>query len=206
MLKEERPNFQFEGRIVLFATNNVNKFSEARRALKDYGLAVGMIRLKSLEIQSESLQEIAKTSVEDVFSKIKLPVIVEDAGLFIDALNGFPGPYAAYAYKTIGNSGLLKLMKNVDSRKATFESNIACMSPKLTRPICFVGTVNGQIVKHARKKNENSGFGFDPIFAPEKSELTFAEMSTEEKNRYSHRAKALRKYASWYKKQRVSNQ
>ena len=117
-------DFTLESRVIFFATNNIHKFDEARKVLAEYKIAVGMLRVKALEIQSNSLEEIAKTSVADAFKRCNLPVIVEDAGLFINALGGFPGPYAAYVYRTIGNRGLLKLMENIENRKARFHSVI----------------------------------------------------------------------------------
>jgi len=194
-------NFQLKGKFIFFATNNVNKFNEARRVLAEYKIAVGAIRVKTLEIQSESLDEIARASVTEAFKKCNLPVIVEDAGLFIDALNGFPGPYAAYVYKEIGNKGILKLMENVDNREAKFQSVIAYYSSEIESPICFKGEVAGRITVEERRGD--SGFGFDPIFEPVNAQKkTFAEMTVEEKNKYSHRAGALRKFAEWYKKKR----
>jgi XTP/dITP diphosphohydrolase len=192
-------NFKLEGKVIFFATNNINKFNEARKVLAEYKIAVGMIRVKSFEIQSESLEEIAKTSAIDAFKKANLPLITEDAGLFIEALNGFPGPYAAYVYKVIGNKGILKLMENVENRKAKFQSVIAYCSSKSEPPLCFKGEVAGIITKEERRGN--SGFGFDPIFEPlDGGGKTFAEMTVEEKNHYSHRAGALRKFAEWYKR------
>lgn len=191
--------FQLRGRVIFFATNNIHKFNEARKALAEYGVSVGMLRVKGSEIQSASLKEIAKASVMDAFKRCDLPVIVEDAGLFIQALNGFPGPYAAYAYKTIGNEGLLKLMENVENREAKFHSVIAYHSPESRTPTCFDGEVMGEITREERRGKSELVFGFDPIFKPAKSDKTFAQMSIPEKNRYSHRAKALRKFAEWYK-------
>lgn len=190
-------SFQLKGKVIFFATNNFNKFNEAREILSSYHIAVGMLRVKTLEIQSDSLEEIAKTSVLYAFEKCGLPVIVEDAGLFVDALNGFPGPYASYTYRTIGNEGLLKLMENVKNRRAKFQSVVAYLSEGLEVPVCFNGEALGEIIEEARKGS--SGFGFDPIFKPAKSDKTFAEMSVIEKNRHSHRAKAFRKFANWYK-------
>jgi XTP/dITP diphosphohydrolase len=192
--------FQLEGRVIFFATNNVNKFNEARRVLAGYEIAVGMLRVKSLEIQSEDLEEIASTSAKDAFRRCNLPVIVEDAGLFIDALKGFPGPYAAYVYKTVGNAGLLQIMRNVKERTARFESAIAYCSANLDLPICFKGEAAGEITLEERRQNVDGGFGFDPIFKPLGSEKTFAEMSIAEKNKHSHRAMALSRFAEWYKK------
>jgi XTP/dITP diphosphohydrolase len=193
-------NFQLKGRTIFFATDNIHKFNEARKVLAEYKIAVGMVRAKASEIQSDSLEEIAKTSVLDAFKRFNLPLIVEDAGLFIDALNGFPGPYAAYVYRTIGNKGLLKLMENIENRESRFHSVVAYYSAELKLPICFKGEVAGEIVKEERRGKRESGFGFDPIFKPAESNKTFAEMMTVEKNKYSHRAKAVRRFAEWYKK------
>lgn len=191
--------FKFEGRFVFFATNNVHKFNEARQVLAEYDIATGMLRIKSLEIQSNSLEEIAKTSVIDASEKCHLPIIVEDAGLFVETLNGFPGPYAAYVYKTIGNKGILQIMREAENRNARFESAIAYHSSKLDTPMCFLGEVAGEITREERKGDNELGFGFDPIFKPADSEKTFAEMTIAEKNRFSHRASALRKFAEWYR-------
>ena len=194
-----KTGFPLRGRVMFFATGNIHKFHEARSILTGLDIAVGMLRMKDMEIQSDSLVEIAQTSAQDVFKRSGLPVIVEDAGLFIDALKGFPGPYAAYAYKTVGNKGLLKLMQNVDDRKARFRSAIAyCDSEKA--PVVFEGEAEGEITVAERVGNGRSGFGFDPIFKPSGSGKTFAEMTLEEKNGFSHRAKAVRKFSEWYKK------
>jgi len=190
--------FQLKGRVIFFATNNLNKFNEARKALGEYKIAVGMIRVKTLEIQSDSLEEISKTSAIQAFEKCHLPIIVEDAGLFIDALNGFPGPFASYVYRTIGDEGLLKLMENIKNRRAMFQSAVSYCSADLESPMCFKGEILGEITREVRKGS--SGFGFDPIFKPVNSDKTFAEMSVTEKNKYSHRAKVLRKFAEWYVK------
>jgi XTP/dITP diphosphohydrolase len=197
--------FKFEGRFVFFATNNIHKFNEARQVLAEYNIAAGMLRIKSLEIQSNSLEEIAKTSVIDAFEKCYLPIIVEDAGLFVETLNGFPGPYAAYVYKTVGNKGLLQIMREAENRNARFESAIAYHSSNLDVSMCFLGEAVGEITREERKGNSESGFGFDPIFKPADSEKTFAEMTIAEKNRFSHRASALRKFAEWYKKPTIKD-
>jgi XTP/dITP diphosphohydrolase len=191
--------FQLKGKVIFFATNNINKFNELRKVLAEYKIAVGMLRVKAAEIQSDSLEEIARTSVTDAFKRCSLPVIVEDAGLFVDALNGFPGPYAAYVYKTIGNGGLLRLMENAKNRKAVFQSLIAYHTVDTEEPVCFEGEAVGEITKEERS-TAKLAFGFDPIFKPDGSRKTFAEMGILEKNNFSHRAKAARRFAEWYKK------
>ena len=197
---EGKEKFPLKGKIVFFATGNIHKFQEIASILTRIDIAVGMIRVKDTEIQSDSLVEIAQTSARDIFKRYGLPVIVEDAGLFIDALKGFPGPYAAYAYKTICNKGLLKLMEKVKNRKAHFQSAIAYCDSEAEAPIIFKGEANGIITFAERSGNGKSGFGFDPIFEPKGSAKTFAEMTLEEKNTFSHRAKAVRNFAEWYKK------
>ncbi len=202
MLRNEGSDFRLKGKVVFFATSNINKFNEAKSILGKNGIAVGMLRLKGDEVQSESLKEIAQKSVQNAFRCSHLPIFVEDAGLFIDALDGFPGPYAAYAYKTIHNSGILKLMENATNRSAKFRSVIAyCDDQTLCEPLFFEGESKGEITKSERSQQGKSGFGFDPIFQPERSGKTFAEMTIEEKNGFSHRAMAICRFAEWYQKQ-----
>jgi len=186
--------------MVFFATNNIHKFNEARKVLAECGIAVGMLRAKAVEIQSDNLNEIATESVLEVCRRCHIPVIVEDAGLFVESLNGFPGPYAAYVYKTLGNKGLLKLMENVVNRKARFCSAIAFCNGKDGEVVCFQGDVSGTITFEERHGRLRPSFGFDPIFQPQDNVKTFAEMSLEEKNSISHRALAIRRFAEYYKK------
>ena len=184
---------------MFFATSNIHKFDEARSILRPFGISVGMLHMKGDEIQSDNIKEIAKTSAINAFKRTKLPIFVEDAGLFIDALTGFPGPYAAYTYKTIHNSGIIKLMENVIDRHAKFQSVIAYHAPNFRQPECFYGEVNGKITLKEHKPQGKTPFGFDPIFQPVGSSKTFAEMNIDEKNKFSHRAMAMCKFAEWFK-------
>ncbi len=203
MSKNASNNFPLKGKVVFFATGNTSKFNEARSILGSHGIAVGMLRLKGDEVQSESLQEIAEKSVQNAYRKSHLPIFVEDAGLFIGALSGFPGPYAAYVYKTIHNGGILKLMEGIEDRRATFQSVISyCDDQNTVDPLSFYGESKGEITTEERREQGKSGFGFDPIFQPDGSSKTFAEMTIAEKNGYSHRAMAIRKFAEWYSSKR----
>ena len=200
--EDNNQSFSLKGKVVFFATGNVNKFNEARSILSPYGIAVGMLRVKGDEVQSDSLKEIAQTSAVNAYKRSKLPIFVEDAGLCIDALSGFPGPYAAYVYKTIHNSGILRLMENVKNRRAKFQSVIAYCDETLCQPEWFDGESNGEITLTERRQKGKSAFGFDPIFQPIGSSKSFAEMTIEEKNGFSHRAMAIRRFAEWYKTKR----
>jgi len=183
------------GKVAYFVTSNVHKFQEARRVLSEYKIATAKLRVGAVEIQDDKLENIAEASVLDAVKNCGLPIFVEDAGLFIEALKGFPGPYSKYVYNTVGVNGILKLMKNIENRSAHFQSVIAFSSPD-EHPICFRGKVDGKI---SLQERGTSGFGYDPIFEPtEGNGRTFAEMTLNEKNGYSHRAEALRKFAEWY--------
>jgi len=181
-------------RRIYFATSNKNKFNEASRILEKYGYELVLFSFEKKELQSTDLGEIALQSALIAYTYVNAPVVVEDSGLFIKALNGFPGPFSSYVYKTIGVRGVLKLMEGVTDRSAYFEAAVAIVMPPFER--VFKGSVYGRIADSPRG---TGGFGFDPIFIPENEDKTFAEMSIEEKNKYSHRARAFEKLGIWLK-------
>lgn len=185
-----------KSRVVWLVTGNLHKFNEACQIMREYSLAVGMLRkIEAVEVQDDDIENVASTSVLDAARRSRLSVAVEDAGLFIKALSGFPGPYSSFVFRTIGNDGILKLMKNVADRSACFRSVVAFSSPGRSRPLCFIGEVEGEILT---RKLGAEGFGFDPIFRPVRSRKTFAQMTIGEKNLRSHRASAFRDFAEWY--------
>ncbi len=106
-----------------------------------------------------------------------------------DSLSGFPGPYSSYIFNTIGNNGILKLIG--DNRDAQFVAIIAfCDSSN--EPTLFESSVAGTISKNI----QDGGWGYDPIFIPEKQNKTYAELTN--KNKLSHRYESLKKFASWF--------
>jgi XTP/dITP diphosphohydrolase len=181
---------------VLFATSNRNKFAEAAAVLKERGVTVKHFPFEHNEMRSDSLEEIAREAVGAAYEATgraegtgRRPVFVEDSGLFIDALNGFPGPYSAWAQKKLGNAGILRLMTGVAGRTATFEACIAYHDGKSVRT--FPGKCPGSVAMEARG---SSGFGYDPIFVPQGRSQTFAE-NIELKNNLSHRYKSLLEFS-----------
>jgi len=180
---------------IIFLTSNVNKFREAQSVLNRFGIRLKrMGMLERLEIQSESLEEISIYSAIHGYQMLRKPVITEDAGLFVFALRGFPGPYSSYIFRTIGVHGLLKLLDDITQRNAIFKSVVTFFDGTFLKT--FSGTVQGEIATECKG---NKGFGFDPIFTPKhSSNKTFGEMNKTEKNKYSHRAKAFTKFAKWY--------
>ena len=182
-------------KVAYFVTSNIHKFQEARKILSEYKIAAAKLKVEAVEIQDDSLENIAKYSVNDAVKRCGLPIFVEDAGLFVDALKGFPGPYSRYIHDTVGIGSIIKLMENRENRAAHFRSVVAFASPE-TQPTCFVGRVEGKI---SLRKRGTGGFGYDPIFVPREGDgRTFGEMTMTEKNRFSHRARALRKFGEWY--------
>ena len=175
---------------VLFVSSNEEKYNEAKKILAEFGIELGFFQTELVEIQHDSLSEIASQKALDAYDKCKKPVIVEDDGLFIDSLSGFPGPFSSYIFKTIGNNGILKLIK--DNRGAEFVAIIAfCDSSN--EPILFESKVVGTISKNI----QGIGWGYDPIFIPENQNRTYAELA--DKNKISHRYESLKKFASWFK-------
>jgi len=173
---------------LFFVSSNNHKYQEAKIILDSFGIKLGFIKSNLEEIQSSSLEEIALRKAKDAFSKCKKPLIIEDDGIFIDSLDGFPGPYSSYVFKTIGNKGILNLVKQ--NRKAKFVSIITYCDKNILQ------SFNAKIIGSISKNSKGKGWGYDPIFFPNKSKKTFAEL--ENKNELSHRYKALKKFSKWY--------
>ena len=171
-----------------FVSSNYHKYQEAKKILNYFGISLGFFKHELEEIQSSSLKEIAAKKAVQAFQKYKKPIIVEDDGLFIDSLYGFPGPYSSYVFKTIGNKGILQLLKQ--NRKAKFVSIISFCDDKISKS--FEAKIDGNISKTQNGK----GWGYDPIFVPKNLNKTFAALTN--KNELSHRYKALKKFSNWY--------
>ena len=181
-------------RQVWFLTSNKGKFREAAAVAAASGVRLSMLTTSKIEIQSDSLRRIASYAAQEAANRLGVAVVAEDAGLFVDSLHGFPGPYSSYVFTRLGTKGILTLMKNISRRDAKFYSTAAFCAPR-DKPRCFTGTVTGTIGLRPRGVG---GFGFDPIFIPSKGDgRTFAQMSIEEKNRISHRAASFRKLSRW---------
>ncbi len=179
---------------LIFATGNLHKLHEVKFILQEYPLIIEQRPLKGIEIQSDELEEVARASVLGAVQKSGAPTFVEDTGLFVEALKGFPGVFASYAYKTLGTSGLLKLLAGEKNRRAVFKSAVAYCAPH-NKPVCFLGEASGRI---SRRERGVHGFGFDAVFEPDLGGgQTFGEMGLHEKNRWSHRACAVRQFAAW---------
>jgi XTP/dITP diphosphohydrolase len=202
-----------------FVTGNEGKVREAREYLPT---SVEQVAYDYVEVQSEDLHEIAARGARESFRELggEDPVAVEDSGLFVDALDGFPGPYSAYVEDALGIERVHRLVDPEDDHRAAFRSVVAyAFDPDAfdangasadatdsadaldwhdgavledgIAVATFEGSVRGEIVA----PRGEGGFGYDPIF--EHDGRTMAERSTAEKNAISHRGRALAKLADW---------
>lgn len=175
--------------MVRYVTSNPGKAREAAALL---GTDVETVEYEYLEPQADDLEPVARYGAEAAFAGLPgdEPVIVDDAGLFIEAFDGFPGPYSSYVEDTLGIERVADLVLGESDRRASFRAVIGYCDGSSTET--FAGRVRGRIVA----PRGEGGFGYDPIF--ERGDRTFAEMSVEEKNAHSHRARALERFAEWY--------
>lgn len=187
---------------IIFATNNENKVSEVRSILKD---KFRILSLKEAGIDIDipelydSLEENAREKAKVIFELSDKNCFSEDTGLEVESLDGEPGVKSARYAGEIRSfkkniDKLLGKLENTQNRKAQFRT-VICLFCKGKEEF-FEGICKGTII--AERKG-NSGFGYDPVFVPEGSALTFAEMTLAEKNIFSHRKKAIEKLANFLK-------
>ena len=177
-----------------FTTGNKGKYIEAARIAEEFGVRLKQVNRHKVEIQSDDLAEIATFAAKEASEATQRPVVAEDSGFFVHALGGFPGPYSSFVHGTLGSEGILSLMRSMRNRGAHFQAVVAFCIPE-ARPVCFSAVVKGRV---SRRTRGDHGFGFDPIFIPNKGDgRTFAQMDTDEKNMFSHRALVFRLFFSW---------
>ena len=149
------------------------------------------------EIQATTLEEVVDFGLDWLGAKkIQTPFIIDDAGIFVEALENFPGVYSRYVYDTIGLQGVLKQMESIDDRVTRFKCVIGLMLEDGSKHK-FVGECKGNLIHEMRG---TGGFGYDPIFIPDGHNKTFSELSPEEKNDVSHRGRAMHKLVDFLSK------
>ncbi len=188
--------------MLCFATNNQHKIEEVRAHLgPDFPLA-GLSEIGCTEDLAEDQSTLEGNSfqkAEYVFKNYGVACFADDTGLEVEILHGAPGVYSARYAGDQRNAAdnmklLLKNLEGAENRKAQFRTVITLMTSAFTRQ--FEGIVSGQIINEYRG---SGGFGYDPIFLPDGYNKTLAEMSMEEKNTISHRARAVNKLVDFLK-------
>jgi len=185
---------------IVLATQNRDKREELQEALSEFTVKILSLNnfpfIGEIEEVGQTLQENSMIKAKTVHNLTQLPVIADDTGLEVEALNGAPGIYSArYAGEDVtyedNVNKLLAEMENIplENRKAQFRTVISFVDKD--RELWTEGRIKGIIGESAKGKN---GFGYDPVFFVPELEKTFSELSIGEKNRISHRGLAMKKF------------
>jgi XTP/dITP diphosphohydrolase len=188
---------------LVFATNNPNKVAEVQKMLSN---TIELLSLKDINCFDEieetesTLEGNAKLKAAYITQKFGYNCFADDTGLEVESLNGKPGVYSARFAGEPRNSEnnmkkLLSVLKDIENRKAQFRTSI-CLNLD-GKKFLFEGVCKGEILK---EKQGKKGFGYDPIFKPEGFNRSFAEMTSQEKNKISHRGIAMQKLVSFLDK------
>lgn len=182
---------------IVIATNNAGKAREFRAIFEPKGLTVKTLadfpNLKQVVETGSTFTENATLKATAVAHETQLPVLADDSGLMVDALNGEPGIYSArYAGDHDDVKNNEKLLANLEGvpaakRGAAFHTSLVLIKPD-GKKLVATGEVRGEILTAPRG---HDGFGYDPLFYVPEERLTFAEMGLATKNQHSHRAKAV---------------
>jgi len=179
---------------ITLVTGNKRKLAEVAAIMEPYGIKVTTAKAVKFEAQGE-IDFVSSLAARLASMELLAPVVVDDSGLYVDSLNGFPGPYSSYAFDKLGNEGLLKLMDGISDRKAVFRCIVTYADVMNGEIESFEGQITGYIRSEIGKEG---GFGFDPIFSPfGPSGKAFSEMDASQKNEISHRGIAFRKLAAF---------
>ncbi len=173
--------------MLLFVTGNPSKLVEARRLTAASGQLLEAVALDLPEIQSLDMEEILRAKAWHAWQAVQRPLVVEETGLELAAMNGFPGPLVKWMLAAVGGAGIARAAEALDDRRA--------------RAICLLMWTDGQHTALARGEAAGelvlpprgaNGFGWDPVFCPEGEARTYGELPDEEKDRIGHRGRAWR--------------
>lgn len=206
-------------RTVWFLTSNAGKLEEAKHHFQPLGIEVNALEVPEgsiIEPQSDDLEAVARAKLRQAMNHLPhadAMVMVEDAGLFVDALDGFPGVYSSYVFSTVGNQGILRLLSHLvdddpvrikNLRSASFQAVSALWDGQ--QVLVGRGVCKGSIATDVQGE---AGFGFDPVFVPADLDdqgepvspdtlgavsthgQTFGTVGPFTKHQFSHRRRAL---------------
>lgn len=171
----------------VLVTGNRGKIAEARLAL---GADLEAVELDLPEIQSGDYLEVLRAKADEAWRRLGRPLVVEEAGLDLAALNGFPGPLVKWMLQAVGAEGIARTAAALEDVRAAARCFLLYRNGD--RDVVAEGRTEGTLVLPGRGTH---GFGWDPVFLPEGSRLTFAELTGAEKDAVSHRGKAWREMA-----------
>jgi len=182
---------------ILVITGNAGKMEEIKTLIGLEAMEFGYQSLDLPEIQSLDIREIGQFKTKMALTHNRLiesydAVLTDDTALSCAALNGLPGPLIKWFLDRLGQDGLVELIKGKEDG-ASVSCLISLGIIKTQEIIQFEGAVTGKLVQ----AKGSYGFGWDPVFMPDGSVLTYGEMGADEKNKISHRALALQKLRDW---------
>ncbi len=172
-------------RRTVLVTGNPSKLVEARRLFPQ----LEAVEIDLVEIQSLDLHEVLRQKARAAAERVDRPVVVEETGLELPALGGFPGPLVKWMLQAIGPEGIARLVAHESDTRATARCALLYLDGETE--VVGEGHTEGELVLPARG---DRGFGWDPVFRPEGSERTYGEMAPEEKDAISHRGRAWRAF------------
>jgi non-canonical purine NTP pyrophosphatase (RdgB/HAM1 family) len=168
----------------VLVTGNPEKRREAERVL---GRSVPTVELELPELQSDSLHEVLCAKAEEAWRRLRRPVVVEETGLELDALAGFPGPLVKWMLRAVGAEGIARTAAALGDTRAT--ARCALMLRDGLGTVVAEGATSGVLVLPPRG---SGGFGWDPVFEPAGETLTYGELAPEVKDAIGHRGRAWR--------------
>jgi XTP/dITP diphosphohydrolase len=170
---------------ITLITGNAGKAAEFAAML---GIEVTPAKAELTEVQSLDVAAVAARKAADAYAQLREPVLVDDTGLTVHEWNGLPGALVAWFIDTVGPQGILAMAAGITSRRATVSTALGYADADGVQ--VFTGTVDGSLATELRG---TSGFGYDPIFIPDSDpgHRTYAQMTSEEKNKISHRRRAV---------------
>ena len=183
-----------------FVTTNKHKFEEVKQILSEFNIEVKQLEIEKIEPRGEMMKTIAKNAAELIASKVKLPVVLEDTGIFFEAYNNFPGPLPKFVFESIGYKGILKLLEG-EKRDAYFKTVAAYCKPG-EEAVLFEGISKGKINEKPVNLDKDV-MPYERIFIPEEFEKTLSDLSRDEKNNISHRSRAFRKFGRWFSEKKT---
>ena len=183
---------------LLYLTGNRFKFAVAQQAVRGMGIVLEQKHLAIPEIQSNSVKEIAQTSAEWASRQIDQPFIITDSGFYIDALNGFPGPFVKFVNQWFSTDDLLRLMQNRSYRHLTVQDCLVYVRPGQPA-ITFTGTYQGKLATTAGR---STGTPIERLFIPQGYKTPISEFSPAEQVSYWSVATIWQEFRRLYQENR----
>ena len=178
-----------------FVTKNKHKAQEVKEILAKFKIEIKQLEIEKIEPKDFSVEQVAKTAAETIANETKLPIVLEDTGIYFEAYNNFPGPLPKFIHEGIGFDGIFRLLKD-KNRNAYFKTITAYCEPG-KEAVLFEGKMKGKITEEIINKDKDV-MVYEKIFIPANYDITLSDMSREEKNNISHRFLAFKKFGEWF--------